>query len=313
MATLSTATSGFGTLVQELVGRAAEDELRAKLVHTIPDQVLPLTQIKGTNLVRLARYADVAVQTTALTEGTPPTAQSLTIASEAFSATQIGGVFELTDLGLLDSPHDLIAVNAERAGRQAANSMDVMVRDIVAAGASVQYITGAARSSQATTSIVTGAFIKKMVALLVKNNVPRFPDGTFRCILDPFVSYDIFTDTSDGGWMDASRYANNKPLLAGELGTYHGVRFLESTNAKSFVDAGVSNADVFSSTFYGPNAWAISDSQSLSSYYVPPGGDHSDPIAQLAKIGWKVRFGCMLVDEAGPRYIRLESGATLGT
>lgn len=311
MATLSTGTTNFGTLVQETVAAAAEDELRSKLVHTIPDQILPLTQIKGTNLVRLARYPDASAQTTALTEGTPPTAQSLTISSEAFSATQIGGVFEITDLAALDSPHDVIAINAERAGRQAAQTMDVMVRDVIAAGASVLYSSGTARTAVAATAVLTGALVKKMVALLVGNDVPRFPDGSFRCILHPYQSYDLFNDSANGGWMDASKYANNTPLLAGELGMYHGVRFLESTNTKRFVDGGASNADVFSTTFYGPKAWAISDSQSLSSYFVPAGGDHSDPIAQLAKIGWKARFGCTLVDEAGPRYIRLETAATL--
>jgi hypothetical protein len=42
---------------------------------------------------------------------------------------------------------------------------------------------------------------------------------------------------------------------------------------------------------------------------VAPGG-HGDELAQVASIGWKCRIGAMLVDEAGPRYVRIESGAT---
>ena len=33
-------------------------------------------------------------------------------------------------------------------------------------------------------------------------------------------------------------------------------------------------------------------------------------LAQVASLGWKCRIGAMLVDEAGARYVRIESGAT---
>jgi N4-gp56 family major capsid protein len=321
LATLSTATSNFSDLVQQVIAKAAEQELRTNLVHTIPSNYVPATIVKGTNRIRFARYADVAAQTTALTEGTPPTAQSLTIASEGASATQIGGIFEITDLAELDSPHDLIAINAERAGRQAASTIDILVREVLNAGASVQYVTATSRATLATSNVVTGALVKKMVALLTRTNVPTFGDGFYRAIVHSDVVYDLFIDGATGGWMDASKYVDNTPLLKGELGRYHRVRFLETggtgsgTNpgAKVFVDGGASSADVYSTVFLGPGAYALADSQPLASYFVAPGGDHSDPIAQLAKIGWKTRFGCMLIDEAGPRYIRLESGATLGT
>lgn len=321
MATLTTATSNFSALVQEVVGKAAEEELRTKLVHTQPGNYLSTSFIKGTNLVRLARYADLAAQTTALTEGTAPTAQALTIASEAFSATQLGGVLELTDLAQIDSPHDLIAINAERAGRQAATTIDILVREILAAGASVQYVTATSRATLATSNVITGAQVKRMVAILSKNNVPTFGDGFYRAIVHSDTVYDLFTDTATGGWMDASKYVDNAPLLNGEIGRYHRVRFLETggtgtgtgAGAKVFVDGGASNADVYSTYFFGPGSYTMADSQRLSSYFIAPGGDHSDPIAQKAAIGWKVRFGAMLVDEAGPRYVRLESGATLGT
>jgi N4-gp56 family major capsid protein len=319
MATLSTATSNFSALVQEVVQKSAEQELRTNLVHTIPGNYIQARIQKGTNLVRFARYADVAAQTTALTEGTAPTSQALTIDSEGVTATQVGGVFEITDLGSLDSPHDLIAINAERAGRQAAVTIDVLVREILAAGASVQYVTATSRATLAASNTVTGAIIKKLVRNLTRNNVPMFADNFYRAIVHADVVYDIFTDGATGGWMDASKYAASVQLLKGELGMYHGVRFLQTgglgsgtdPGAKVFIDGGASSAEVYSTYFFGPDSYALADSQPLSAYFIAPGGDHSDPIAQLAKIGWKTRFGAMLVDAAGPRYIRLESGATV--
>lgn len=286
----------------------------------MPGNYTPTSFIKGTNLVRFARYPDAGAVTAALTEGTPPTAQALSIASEAFSATQVGGVFEITDLAQLDSPHDLITINAERAGRQAAESIDVLVREVLNAGASVQYVTATSRATIASTNILTGAQVKKMVALLARVNVPTFGDGFYRCIIHSDSVYDLFTDTANGGWMDASKYVDNTPLLNGEIGRYHRVRFLETgglgtgtaPGAKVIVNGGATSTDVYSTFFFGPGSYTMADSQRLSAYFIPPGGDHSDPISQLAKIGWKVRFGCMLIDEAGPRYLRLEHASSIG-
>lgn len=309
MATTTTATSNFSALVQETVRGLVEKELRAARPHAMPGNYRPATMIPGTNLLRFARYADLAAQTTALTEGTAPTDQELTIASESFSATQLGGTIALSDLAALDSPNDLIAIAAERAADQAARSMDNNVKTILQAATSVQYSNGSARS--AVSAVASGDLIKRLVARLVRNNVPRFGDGFYRCIMHPFVQYDIFADTASGGWMDATRYVDNLPMLAGELGAYHGVRFQITSNASVFTTAGAGSVDVYSSFFFGPEAYALGDSQTLNAYFTPFGNDHSDPIAQKAIVGWKVRFGAALLDEAGPRYIRLESAATL--
>jgi N4-gp56 family major capsid protein len=99
--------------------------------------------------------------------------------------------------------------------------------------------------------------------------------------------------------------------VANEVGLYAGTRFLQTAYARLFVDGGAASADVASTFVFGPGAYCVADSQTLATYFVPPGGNHSDPLAQLAKVGWKYRGGAMLVDEAGPRYIRLESAMTL--
>jgi len=308
VATTTTATSGFSDLVQELVKERAEEELRARLVHAMPGNFLPGRLIKGTNFIRFARYADLSVSTTALTEATAPTDQELTIASEAFSATQYGGTIAVSDLANLDSPHELISIAAEKAARQAADTIDVLVRDVLQAGASVKYSNGAARS--AVSAALTGALVKQMFWNLQKRNVPTFADGTYRAIITPNQAYDLEADTATGGWMDVHKYVDNSPLLTNEIGRYAGVRFMVSSNAKVFATAGASSVDVHSAFFFGPQSYTIGDSQTLSAYFVPPGGDHTDPLAQKAIVGWKVRFGAMLLDEAGPRYVRLETAAT---
>ena len=321
MATTTTATSGFSDLVQELVSARAHEELRARAVHAMPGLYVPARFIKGTNTLRYARYADLGVNTTALTEGTAPTDGALTISSEFFTAAQYGATVAVSDLAQIDSPHDLISIAAERIAYSATRSMDVLVRDNIHANVLTSAVFGAtgaatltqntANSAVAAAGVLTGSFVKQMVARLKGSNVPQFADGTYRCIIHPSQEYDLVSDTSVNGWIEANKYVNQMPLLTNEIGMFAGVRFIVSSDAKVYATAGASSGNVYNALFLGPDAYTIGDSQTLQSYFVAPGGDHTDPLAQKALVGYKMRFGSLLLDEAGARYRVLKTQATV--
>jgi N4-gp56 family major capsid protein len=287
----------------------------------MPGLYVPARFIKGTNTLRYARYADLAVNTTALTEGTAPTDGELTISSEFFTAKQYGATVAVSDLAQIDSPHDLISIAAERIAYNATRSMDVLVRDEIHSTALTSAVFGAtgattltqntANSAVATTGVLTGAFVKNMVARLKGANVPQFADGTYRCIIHPSQEYDLVSDTSVSGWIEANKYVNNTPLLTNEIGMFAGVRFIVSSDAKVYATAGASSGNVYNALFLGPDAYTIGDSQTLQSYFVAPGGDHTDPLAQKALVGYKMRFGSLLLDNAGARYRILKTQATV--
>ena len=321
MATTTTSTSGFSDLVTQLVAARAEEELRARAVHAMPGLYVPARFVKGTNTLRYARYADLAVSTTTLTEGTAPTDDALTISSEYFTAAQYGATVAVSDLANLDSPHDLISIAAERVAYKAVRSMDHIVRDNIHANAATSAIFGAtgattltqntANSAVATTGLLSGAFVKQMVARLKGSNVPTFADGTYRCIIHPAQEYDLVSDTTVNGWIESRKYVDNTQLLTGEIGMFAGVRFIVSSDAKVYATAGASSGNVYNALFLGPDSYAIGDRQTLQSYFVAPGGDHSDPLAQKALVGYKMRFGTLLLDEAGARYRILKTQATV--
>lgn len=321
MATTTTSTSGFSDLVTQLVAARAEEELRARAVHAMPGLYVPARFVKGTNTLRYARYADLAVSTTTLTEGTAPTDDALTISSEYFTAAQYGATVAISDLANLDSPHDLISIAAERVAYKAVRSMDTIVRDNIHANAATSAIFGAtgattltqntANSAVATAGLLSGAFVKQMVARLKGSNVPTFADGTYRCIIHPAQEYDLVSDTTVNGWIESRKYVDNTQLLTGEIGMFAGVRFIVSSDAKVYATAGASSGNVYNALFLGPDSYAIGDSQTLQSYFVAPGGDHSDPLAQKALVGYKMRFGSLLLDEAGARYRILKTQATV--
>jgi N4-gp56 family major capsid protein len=287
----------------------------------MPGLYVPGRFVKGTTSIRYARYADLAPNLTPLTEGTAPTDDALTISSQYFTAAQYGGTIALTDLAQLDSPHDLISIAAERVAYKAVRSMDTLVRDSVHSNALTTAIYGAtgaatltqntANSAVAAAGVLTGAFVKQMVARLKGSNVPQFADGTYRCIIHPSQEYDLVSDTSVNGWIEANKYVNQTPLLTNEIGQFAGVRFIVSSDAKVYATAGASSGNVYTALFLGPDAYTIGDSQTLQSYFVAPGGDHTDPLAQKALVGYKMRFGSLLLDNAGARYRILKTQATV--
>ena len=322
MATTSTATSGFSDLVQELVQARAEEELRARAVHAMPGLYVPGRFVKGTNTIRYARYADLSTNTTPLTEGSAPTDDALTISSEYFTAAQYGGTVAVTDLAQLDSPHDLISIAAERVAYKATRTMDNLVRDNLHSSAVTSAIFGAtgatavtANAATAVSAALTGWHVKRMVASLLAANVAPFADGFYRLIIHPNQQFDLLTDTSANGFIELNKYVSDLPALTNEIGRFGGCRIVVSSDA--FRAAGAtpttysSTGANYSALFVAPDAYTIGDSQTLQSYFVAPGGDHTDPLAQKALVGYKMRFGSMWIDEAGARFRILRTTSSI--
>lgn len=325
MTTTNTGTTNFDKLVQVLIRKELEQELLPTLPHLQDTGAfVKATFVRGTNstmrFLRIpyltnASEANIIAHSAGtapwLTEGVSPTAQAMAFGYEEFSAYQAGQRVELTDLAMDGAPQDLLAEAAKRVARQAGHVIDSYVGQTLAAGTSVIYAGSGnlARTDVGSTDTLTGSLLRRAAQGMKKDSIPMFGDGTFHAIVDPAVVFDFEEDESLGGWKAIGTYSAPGPILAGELGKYAGVRFQESANAKFFAAGGAGSADVYSTIILGPDAFAFGDWGNITTHYVAPGG-HGDELAQVASIGWKCRIGAMLVDEAGPRYVRIESGAT---
>jgi N4-gp56 family major capsid protein len=298
--------------MQEMVSAQIEEELRGRMVWAQPGNGFLTGRFdKGTNTIRFQRYADIAVDTGTtgqLTEGTPPTAVALSIASEAFSATQYGKLVEITDLAALESPADLPAIAAERVGVHAARTIDSIVRGVVLAGDNVVYANGTART--ALTTGMSASLLRTLRATMVKAGIPTFPDGTYHLNLTSEQAIALQSETGVGGWIDVNKYAGPGQFLTGEVGRLFGFRIVDANQYGYVATAGgSSSADVHVGFAFGPQAWVQADMQTLKTYYVAPGGG-SDPLAQRMYVGWKWTGGVMLISEAGERAYRVETKET---
>ena len=309
--------NAYQKLVQELVSQQVAAELRNRMVHVFPGNYIPGTFVKGTDRIRYVRYPDISHSLTELKEGvTPDPTINMSVTTEYFSVKQYGAYTSLSDIVQLDSPHDLVGIAAERVSFAAAQSMDQIVRDIMNGGSARVYYSSKASDGTAVTSRASlaaatlsnisegaarqdyklnGLEVKKAVARLKAANIPAFPDGFYRCIIHPNQQYDLLTDTSGHGFLEATKYTQPLDMLNGEIGAYSGVRFLVANGAKTWTQDG---ATIYSALFFGPDAFVVGDSQTMQTYFVAPGGDHTDPLSQRALIGYKLRFGAMIMGEA---------------
>ena len=314
-------TTNFDQTVTALVASQIETNLR-KVTRYMGAGGYRTAQIqKGTNKLRYIAYGDLPVPAVLppnpnvqpwLKEGVRPDLEALTIAYEEFTAYQAGRLVGISDVALQFNPHDLFAVAAERIAFNALQTVDQYVAAVLHAGTNVQFVTGAAGTINITAAMkMTIAEIREAVTKLKIANVPTFPDGYYHAFIHPNLIYDLEGESGAGGWLEAVKYASPEAIMTGEIGRLYGVRFIETPVGTALGGVGASGAQVYSTFVFGPDAWAFGDVQAVRTYMVRPGGDHTDPLAQLAEVGWKGMFGAKLLTAVGARYIRIETGATV--
>jgi N4-gp56 family major capsid protein len=309
-----TATTNFSSTVVTLVSKGVAENLRNNLIWLQEGSFLTAKIVAGTNQARYVAYGDLTVDASAVTtEGTANAPEEFAIGYQTLTVAQKMRSVRLTDVVMDESPHDLAMVAAERIAFNAAAVADFVTATAAEAVAATNFADQVANRAALTTGgVLNGDEVKRIVAELKSNNVPTFADGTYHAIVSPLAVYDLQSDTAVGGWIETSKYAASTQLLTGELGKYAGVRFIESNlGTQPDSTGGVGDAfPIYRTYFFGPEWFAFGDLQSIKSYVVTPGGDHTDPAAQAALVSWKGMYGVeILGDDVEGTYLTVTGGS----
>jgi N4-gp56 family major capsid protein len=271
------APADFSKIVTALVIRNVMEVLRDKAIVMQEGQFIRATHVPGTNQLRYTVFADLGAAESLL-EGVPPQPEGLVWDTQEFTGTQKGKLVAITDLAEDFSPFELYRIAAEKIAWNAVDTAEKDAVTLVNTGASPQGITIA--------GITAGQPADNIIAATVglkKADVPMFSDGTYHALISPADSAAVMKQTGEKGWTDTMKYANGTALLNGEIGTFRGVRFIESNRV----------ADT-KTVIFGPDAFIWGDFQTIRAYRVAPGNDHSDPLAQRGLVGWKGMWGVKL-------------------
>lgn len=187
--------------------------------------------------VEWRKFNTFAKSLSPLTEGVIPSGQNFGMTSISESTYQYGQYTAVTDRLELESYDDVIFGATEEMGAAEGETYDILTRNVLIAGNSVMYaptISGSTETSVSSrsdinnTAVLTPKMVNKAATWLKKNKAPLI-DGSYVAIIHPSVSYDL-RQTDE--WKNFHQYDDTKPIFKGEIGMLHGVRFVESNNAK---------------------------------------------------------------------------------
>jgi N4-gp56 family major capsid protein len=299
------ATTTSTTLAADLQTYFSKKLLKQASYKTVLDQFAYVENIpsNSSKTISFTQYADLAVATTPLTEGTAPTDTALSSSAITATIDQLGAYVTLTDLAELTVKHPVVQKTTELLGVQAARSYDRTINSVIVAGTNVVY-PGAvvARASIGAANVLTFAEIRKAVALLRNNGASEFSDGNFVLVVDPSVETDLMADTTFQNTVIRSGEGTSGSNYKGTITKFAGVTVVRSNNIPTIS----STVTVHSSYMFGQNAFAVSDLQNLQMYKEGP-GSISDPLNQKMTMGWKLAFKSVILNNNF--MVRLESAS----
>lgn len=292
-----TTDGGLSAEVKTFYDRVLLERAVPVAVHAQFGQERPIPKGQGKS-IEFRRFSSLSPATTPLTEGTTPAGGTLTATAITATLAQYGSFIEGSDLLDLVAIDPILTETAQLLGEQAGESIDKVVRDVLATGSTVQYANGrASRATVVAGDNLTVTEVRKAVRTLKKNKAKPFPGGDFIGIVGPSAVYDL---QSDAAWKDASQYAGSEQIFSGEVGRLYGVRFIETTENKVFTGAGGGGIDVHASLILGANAYGISplSGQNLEFIFKPLGSSGTaDPLNQRWTSSWKSAFVAKILQD----------------
>lgn len=265
------------------------------------------------NKVEFRKFNTFAKALTPLTEGVIPTGQTFGMTKVEADITQHGDYTAVSDRLEMESYDDVIYGATEEMGAAEGETYDTLTRNILVGGNCVQYAPNGSteitsRSSLTNACILTPALVKKAATWLKKNKAPKI-DGSYVAIIHPSVAYDL---TSTEEWKEYHKYSDVTPIFKGEIGELHGVRFVESNNAKIWGKAGAGSVSVYATLFMGKDAFGILDPQGEGmEMIIKNRGEIGGPLEQFSTIGYKFCHGAKILYQE--RMLRVESGSSFGS
>ena len=302
--------------------RLAYFALRSELLFDQAADVQPVQQAMPGTGVTFTIFADIAAATSTLNEVTDVTPTALSDSQVTVTLNEYGNAVVTTAKLRGTAFLDVDSAAANIIGYNAGDSMDQVVRDVLAGGTNVVYATGGSttptsRESISTDDILHADDVRKVVAQLRAANVATF-DGSYMGYIHPDVSYDFRSNTDVSAWRTPANYVNPEGIYNGEIGLFESVRFIETPRAKKFVDAsnGTSSTgtiDVYCTHIMGRQALAKAYATQDGNGAVPKivRGNVTDILMRLQPLGWYWLGGYGRFREASLR--RIESASSIGS
>ena len=297
--------------------------------------VKPLPKNKA-DTIKFRRPVPYAVNTTQLVEGVTPAPKQISYEDVAVQMGQYGDVIEISDR-VVDMAEDPILANASMlAGKQDAETKELILWGVLRAGTNVFYSsTAATPTSRADVNDTVTLNLQRAVvrslkaqrARVLTSMVSASPKFGTEAVAPAFIAFghtDLEQDIRDmDGFTPVERYGTFSPVSDHEVGKVEGCRYILSAVLEPFINSGSAtlngmvstggvNADVYPLIYISKNCYGavpLKGAGSMNPTVINPGTiSKSDPLGQRGYVGWKMYFAALILNETWIN--RVEVGVT---
>ena len=303
-----TTQSGMSPTMKTFYDTTLLENARESMIFT---QFGKKTPMKG-NKAEWRKFNTFGKALTPLTEGVIPTGQTFGMTKIEGEISQHGDFTAVSDRLEMEAYDDVIFGATEEMGAAEGETYDTLTRNILVAGNSFVYAPNGdtvieSRSAITNDCKLTPALVNKAATWLKKNKAPRI-DGCYVALIHPSVAHDL-RETEE--WKEFHKYNAVDPIFKGEIGMLHGVRFVETNEAKIW-KAGADGVAVYATLFLGKDAFGILDPEGEGmEMIVKPKEQIGGPLNQFSTIGYKFCHGAKILYQE--RMLRVESGSSFGS
>jgi N4-gp56 family major capsid protein len=283
--------------------------------------------------IRHRRYERFPIADQPIAEGVTPDFDQLEQVTIRHSLEQFGSYVNVTDVMMAAANDPLVQIITERQAQQCGETLDFLSYKVARAGSQVGYCRSAGSTGRTDvdltiagmtdydTGTATTRFLDQAIRTLERNDARKITEqldastgqstSPIRASYVAICHTDLRQDLElIPGYTPVEKYADQSDILDGEMGSARGIRFIGTTQATAFKDAGDTanvgsqvsaggaKSDVYPVIIMAQDAFGcatLGGKDSLTSTVVAPKPGPGDPLGQRGHISWNTFFSCVVL------------------
>jgi len=329
-----TTSTDYDTLVTATHHTVAMYDLRPQLFY---DSLVELDNTESTHngsSHNFNRYTDMPAQTTPLGEVADVTPVTLADLPRTVTVSEYGAAVQTSGFLRATAYMEVNPIVSEIIGFNAGLSVDTIARNrleaaagttnggvlnVVYSDAGTPIVTGteAARNRIGLADLISAQVINYATAKLRGLSAMGFGGTTYFGVMHPDVAFDLRAAAPGNQWSDPHIYVDTSGVYNAVVGTFGGVRWMESPRASLFANASNGagaggNIDVYGSYVFAKQAFGkmFSKGDDYGRDPVFTSRPRIDHLERLQSKGWKHMVGYLVTREEC--VFRLETVSSIG-
>jgi N4-gp56 family major capsid protein len=216
-----------------------------------------------------------------------PTPDRVSVTVAEYGAYSVSTIF-LDKVAFTQPDAEKVALLA----RQQGDTVDKLALNVI--NGTTNIMRAASRASDnliATTDGFKSQEVRRLVTQMDRSlNIPLGGGGQYVCVAHPDQLFDLRSESGANTWSQPQVYQNTGAIYSGEIGSYMGLRFVQSVRATIQTGAGAASANVYSAYVFADQAVAEVELQAPTTVV----GPEVDALKRFRTLGWKMTWGASL-------------------